>query len=85
MHLKYQRLKRQDIRWHIWGRANTLAWAKGWGCRERKDGGEKTIENSRLYISKCRLGDLDLKTIPNEKGIYHDNNEQQSNYTKHPN
>lgn len=55
--------------------------ARRYGYREKRDGGGKTTRNSQTCVWKCKLGDLDLKIIPKEKGIYNHNNKLQSNST----
>lgn len=58
--------------------------ARRQGCGEKRGGGGKTPGNSGIYVWKCRLGDLDLKIIPNEKDINNHNNKLQSKHTKYP-
>ena len=58
--------------------------ARRWECGEKRDRGGKTTRNSRIHVWKCRLENLDLKIIPNGKGICNHNNELQIKSTKHP-
>lgn len=55
--------------------------ARRWACGEERDGGGQTTGNGRIYVWKCGLEDLDLKTVPNGKGLYNHDKELQINLT----
>lgn len=41
--------------------------ARRWESGEKRDREGKTTGNSEIYVWKCRMGNTDLKIIPNEK------------------